>query len=399
MRCRGRQETVTIEKLVSGGDGLARLSDGRVVFVPRVLPGEQVQIEITLNKKDYAKGRVLTILEASSARVEPKCPYYEVCGGCDLQHASDTQQQRIKEEILFEVFARTAALDLSEMGRRYAFFSGKMWEYRTRAKFHVDQRTGAVGYLGRGSNEVVDIAVCPILDPRLQKLLSKGKDQLKRASSASAKKNNPSLREVHTVVGDTGAAVADQRIVQTINPERASAVSFSIDAEVFFQSNQQMLELLLDDLFWNISPGREAMDLFSGVGTFAAFLQERFSKVTAVERDVRCRSFAEEHLDPQKVRWFDDAVENWIQGRGAFDMDLIVVDPPRTGLPEPVIDIMLSWRPKRVIYVSCNPVTLARDTAIIRSRGYSMELLHAYDFYPQTSHMEAAAVFSRAPVL
>jgi 23S rRNA (uracil1939-C5)-methyltransferase len=396
----GKQLRLVVEKLVSGGDGMSRLPDGRVIFIPGALPREELLVRITENRRDFARAQVVQVLSPSPLRGEPKCPYYTLCGGCDLQHVRDEQQPVIKRQIFLDTMIRTGSIDVERLGDGFSFISGQMWEYRTRAKFHVDPRRNAVGFLGRNSSQVVDIVRCPILDPRLNHLLDSQRahwlEHPQRPAPPKRKKRfqKPGHPSVQAVVTDDGAVTGRHTGVQTIRTEGTGEKTFFLDAEVFFQSNQRMFTRLLDTELASLQ-GSKAMDLFSGVGTFAAFLQDRFDTITAVERDPGCLQFARENLDQRHVTFYEDAVEHWVQGKGAFGMDLIVVDPPRTGLPPTVIDIMLSWKPAKVLYVSCNPVTLARDLKIITGRGYSIRTLHAYDFYPQTTHMEAAALLVR----
>ncbi len=400
----GKRVKVTIEKIVSGGDGLAHLSDGRVVFVSGGLPGEEVVIRLTQCKHDFARAVIDTLITPSEIRGEPKCSYYGICGGCDLQHVKDTHQIEMKRAVFRDTMARIGSIDVDSLDKNYQVVPGPLWEYRTRAKFHIDKQHRRAGFLGKNTSDVVDIQMCPILDHRLNQLLSQQKESWfslpahKEAAAQRKRQFSHHLHTIQTVAGDDGAVIEETTTVQTIAPKYLPSRKFVINGEVFFQSNQIMLSSLLDDLFSDLS-GSKAMDLFSGVGTFAAFLQDRYDQVIAVERDRRCLQFAEKNLDLHKVLFYSDTVENWIKNKGEFGIDLIVVDPPRTGLPSSVVDIMLSWRPKKIIYISCNPVTLARDLKIMLRRGYHIDKMRAYDFYPQTTHLEAAAVIVRDSML
>ncbi len=385
----GKKLKVHIEKVVSGGDGLARLPDGRVLFVPGGLPGEEVKIRLTRNQKDFARAEIDQVITESPLRAEPKCPYFYLCGGCNLQHIRQESQLEIKRQILFDTMKRIGGIDLDEFGSRFTLTGGPMWEYRTRAKFHLDFQNGRMGFLGKNSNDVVGLEFCPILDPRLAEILDFGwKNWVRKADLPD--------REIHSVVGDDGAAVEQDQVIQTISPPDCKSHSFALDGIVFFQSNKVMFEKLLGDILPHLW-GARALDLFSGVGTFAAFLEDQYREVIAVEREERCLQFAQRNLT--KTTFHTDSVENWVQGRGGLGLDLLVVDPPRTGLPGSVIDLMLSWGAEWLLYVSCNPVTLARDLKTITKRGYSLRLFHGYDFYPQTTHLEATALLRRDPRL
>lgn len=381
-----KSEKITIEKIVAGGDGLGRLSDGRVIFVPDTIPHERVSVRVTVNKKDYAKGIVTDILEASPLRGEPKCPYYQSCGGCNLQHVQDEYQYIIKREMFKQTMQRMAGLEVDELFSDFEVIGGGSWEYRTRARFHADPARKSLGFLSKDSHHVVDISSCPILDPRLDQLL-----RIKKDSWLSGKGK---LRSIPCSAIDSGVVIGEGVGKVSLETEHFGRLGYHIDGAVFFQSNLAMLTILIDTLFPSLH-GKQAMDLFSGVGTFSQVLQQRFSSVTAVERDPRCLSLAQKNVDPEIVSFYTDAVEHWVKGKNPYDIDLVVVDPPRTGLPPGTADMILSWRPKKILYISCDPVTLGRDLKGILGRSYSLQDLYAFDFYPQSSHLEAAALITR----
>ncbi len=387
----GKRVKVHVEKIVSGGDGLAHLPDGRVIFIPGALPDEEINIRIDKSKKDFAKAQIESIDIPSPLRAEPKCPYFYLCGGCNMQHVKEDSQLLVKESIFKDTMRRIGGIDISELGSRFVMVEGPMWEYRTRAKFQIDFKKGQMGFLAKNSKEVIGLEFCPILDPRISEVLDYG-------WSNWVKKGIGPNREIQSIAGDTGAAVEKDQIIQTLSPKHLKAHSFAVDGSVFFQSNQVMFEKLIGDMLPMLY-GNRAMDLFSGVGTFAAFLQDHYKQIIAVEREPRCLQFAKQNLDLAKTTFYTDSVEKWVQGRGEFGLDLLVVDPPRTGLPQSVVDIMLSWQPEWLMYVSCNPVTLARDLKDITNRGYSLRVLHGYDFYPQTTHLESVALLKRIPQL
>ncbi|MDA3834935.1 MAG: TRAM domain-containing protein, partial [Spirochaetales bacterium] len=167
--------SVYIEKIVSGGEGFARLADGRVVFVPGTLPEELADIKIVQNKKDYARGEVLRITKASPFRGVPPCPYYFECGGCDFQHITSEAQPQIKLSLFRETLARIGQINIEQLPAAISHDPSSVLHYRTRAQFHIDADRGRVGFLGKHSSRVVQIATCPILDPRLQNLLEEGR--------------------------------------------------------------------------------------------------------------------------------------------------------------------------------------------------------------------------------
>ncbi len=387
----GKRITVGVEKIVSGGDGLAHLPDGRVIFIPGALPDEEVKVRISNSKKDFAKAQIESIVTPSPLRTEPRCPYFYLCGGCNMQHVREDEQLALKESIFADSMRRIGGINIEDLGSRFTMVGGPMWQYRTRAKFHLDYKKGEIGLLGKNSKDVIGLEFCPILDPRIAEVLEFGWKNW-------AKKGLGPNKQIQSIAGDNGAAVERDQIIQTIAPKDMKAHQFAVDGSVFFQSNQVMFEKLIGDMLPMLY-GNKAMDLFSGVGTFAAFLQDHYKQIIAVEREERCLQFAKQNLDMNKTTFYTDSVEKWVQGKGGFGLDLLVVDPPRTGLPQSVVDIMLSWKSEWLLYVSCNPVTLARDLKAITNRGYSLRVLHGYDFYPQTTHLEAVALLKRIPQL
>jgi 23S rRNA (uracil1939-C5)-methyltransferase len=196
------------------------------------------------------------------------------------------------------------------------------------------------------------------------------------------------------VAGNRQAGLFDEQVSLTLSPSKLDAHTFNIDARVFFQSNQRMFELLLDDIIAPLPSGKDAMDLFAGVGTFSAFLTGFFEHITAVERDKRCLSFAQSHLDTDKVSFHTQPVERWKNRNGS--PELIILDPPRTGIPGKALGWLAESRADMIIYVSCNPVTLARDLSkLCGSGGYGIRYISGYDFYPHTSHVEVAAILTK----
>lgn len=349
---------IRAEKFVQGGRALAHL-DGRAVFINGAIPGELLEVGITSSKKDYAEGRILEVLEPSADRVLPVCGKCEECGGCDFMYLSYDAQLKAKEEILRDDFRRFAEIENDGLFQPIAHKNPL--GYRSRARFSADGE--AVGFRAASSKRVVPIGSCPVLTDELNAILK-------------TLKPNPK-REIPVQGGlSDGKVFVKGRAIHTGN-------------DVFFQSNIPMLEELLEFVIPEIR-GERVMDLYSGVGVFAAFAEDAGCAVTAVEREKRCLSYARRNL--KKSKFFTEAAENWFSGER---VDTVIVDPPRVGLERMVPVQIASWGPKRVIYVSCNPATLARDVAFFRLSGYSPIAVKPFDFYPQTSHLETVAILEK----
>lgn len=373
---------LTIEKMAQGGRGLARMSDGRVCFVEGALPGERVEVEILRSKKDFAEGEARRIVESHPQRVVPACPHYAVCGGCNLQHASPALQLQLAREVVDELFGRFAGITLPA---DWPIVSGESWGYRSRARLVWSGR--GWGLRARSSHRIVDLPSCPVLTPGLNRFL-----------------RNPSrdIRAREVDIFDPGDGQVAYWFGGMRSMERAQAQvpllgkNVSMDASVFFQSNLALLPRMIEAVLAAAGTGQHAVDLFSGVGLFSLYLQDQFQKVSAVERDTGCLEHARNHLGP-RCSFVAEPAEQWLEEQGRLaGVDCIVVDPPRTGLPPTVCQAICASGAQRLIYVSCDPVTLARDTKVLLAGGYALESAQGFAFYPQTSHFEMMAVFIRA---
>lgn len=382
---------LAIEKLVEGGDGLARL-DGKAVFVRQALPGETVMASIVEQKHDYGRAVVDQIITAACERVEPPCPYYAECGGCDLQHAETSAQTRWKEAACFENLRRIGGCDVgSEPGLTVLPPAmGPNWAYRTRARFHVDLAEEKVGFLAAGSGKLIAIEECPVLSAGLNRLLGEKRSVLIKAAKMHKAMHGSqpltSFVEVPAFEGDRGISLSAHVVTASVLGR-----SFSVDAQVFFQANRHVLPAMVEFVTTH-AVGERVMDLYSGVGLFASFLQAMGKSVVAVERDPRCLDLARLNLT-DRVSFYNKSVEAYARTTKEH-FDTVVVDPPRGGLDASVIDAIVSYKPHSVIYVSCNSVTLARDVKRFSKAGYLPKVLRMFDMYPQTSHIETVMLLT-----
>ena len=396
---------LSIEKAVTGGEGLARL-EGQVVFVQGALPGERVRARVISHKRDFRRAQTVEILEPSPFRQTPPCPWALSCGGCDLQHATRDGQLRMKQDILLDTLRRIGGVteipDASRGESGIKTFAGDPWEYRSRARLHVDPSTGAIGYRERGSDQIVSVNDCPVLTSPLRTLLTEQRDRILDAAlswaraqdSRDRRGNRPIDRyrcELPIAANDHAAFLGDQPFDQTLGDHH-----FPLTPDMFFQANRPLMERLLTEEIGHCE-GSLAMDLYAGSGVFSAALESGFDRIIAVERDDRCLEAARSHLS-EKTEFYTGDVLRWAKKHAAPSPDLVVTDPPRTGLDAGVVQALVSWQPEQILYVSCDPVTLARDLRRFlhsETGGYRLELVHLYDFYPQTSHMESVTLLRR----
>jgi 23S rRNA (uracil1939-C5)-methyltransferase len=367
---------VTITKLVAGGDGLAFV-DGKATFVPGVLPGEQVRIRVIQRRKDFDRAELLEVIIPAAERTAPPCRLAGVCGGCDWLHVRYEEQLRQKVALVRETLRRTGHIEREQV----EIVPSPPLGVRSRAQVHRGH-DGRLGYMGAGTNRVVPVESCPIVVPAINGLFDgslhspAGLDRFTVWSdgTTTAVEGNDDRRDLSVAVGGR---------------------SLSLSVGCFFQSNLPVLEKLLP---WALEglEGRAAADLYCGVGLFGAFLQEGFARLVLVESSTTSMSHAARNCPAAGAELYPMEVEQWTTtaaARGPFDA--VVVDPPRTGLSAEVRQWLCARPPARLVYVSCNPVTLARDLGHLCAEGFALDELKLFDFYPQTSHVEAVAKLSR----
>jgi 23S rRNA (uracil1939-C5)-methyltransferase len=375
------EETFTIEKLVYGGDGLARL-DGRVVLTPYVLPGEIVRAEVERVKNDLFRGRLIEVISPSPSRVSAPCPYFLHCGGCHYQHADVTYQVEQKRSILREALRRVGKI---EFEGEIQSIAGPPWEYRNRAQFHIED--GDIGYFEHGSHSLCPIDRCAIASPALNNVIATMKDQVPRSFTGSV--------EFFTNETDIQVNVVDRAPRSVLSMFQSLGVTgpieyagFRVSRNSFFQVNRY----LIDDLVKCALGDREgdwAVDLYAGVGLFSTRLAERFKKVTAVESSRAAFQDLQYNIER---RTLPVAVENKTAEEYLASLEetpeLILADPPRTGLGKDVVRELARIRSPRLTIVSCDPATLARDLRSLLAGGYRIESVTLVDLFPQTFHLE-----------
>lgn len=365
---------LVVEKVVSHGEGLARYNN-EVVFISDVLPGEHITVELREEKKGLYRGTLLSIDKPSSHRVTPPCPYYGVCGGCDFQYVESSYQVELKEEIVKENLKRIGKVDY-----RYTFLPSEVdhpWAYRHRVKFHRDEQSGAIGFLGRKSHTVIDIASCPILVENLNRLLSEKREilQQQRSSTIEVLSNQRELSFDDTTI-----------------PFYLNGKTIYGSGNLFFQSHASLIEPMIT-FVQKHTEGDHIVDLYSGVGMFAAFVESADNNVVAVERDKKALNVAKKNLS--YTTFFTQKSESWARSHSLAQCDTLIVDPPRVGIDNKVIQAIGKLQPKKIIYVSCNSATLARDIHRLRTYGYVTEIVQLFDLYPQTTHVETIVLMSR----
>lgn len=395
---------VTVEKLVYGGQGLARL-DGRVLLVPFVLPGETVRVEIQPERRGIWEADLLQLVTPAPGRTDPPCPFFYRCGGCQYQHATYEVQLEQKRETLREVLRRIGKLEAHPEIR---VICGPPWHYRNRTQLHF--AGGEMGYFAFGSHRLVPIDRCPISSPKLNQSLAALRDML------GDRRFPPFLRSLELFTNETEVQL---NVLETGRPvsrrffdwcaERMSgfapdAIDYPVRDAVhrvrhrsFFQVNRFLIEALVDCALEG-AEGATALDLYAGVGLFSLPLARRFASVQAVEagsspaRDLgynAARAGLAVAVDRQPAEAFLKSLES--------PPDFVLADPPRAGLGKAAVRELLRLLPPRLTIVACDPSTLARDLGTLTAGGYRLDGLTLIDLFPQTFHIETIARLRSEP--
>jgi len=401
---------VTIERILPGGLGLAH-AEGKTIMVPLAAPGDRLRIRIERQKGNVAFASLVEVLEPSPMRVDPPCPYFGRCGGCDFQQLNYPAQLEAKAEIIRDCLRRIGHLDVVPPFEVVA--SPNPWHYRARAQWQYDYVSSHLGYFEAGSRRVCDVAECAVLVPELQTALDSLRTRIQQGGLPDD-------------VRDFRALAGDDRVSLSPDPDEANppeversigGESYHLDAESFFQTNVDLVPQLIEAALDGVQ-GETAVELYCGVGLFTVALARRFTRVTAIESDLAAAAYAQKNLslaglsntaivNEDVARWLaknlDRADSSALSGDPkrrsrqvgtALQTDFLLLDPPRTGAESRVIDGILQIEPKRICYVSCDPATLARDLRKLISGGYSLDSLIAFDMFPQTHHVETVAQLS-----
>ena len=373
-----------VERILPGGLGLAHAA-GRTVLVSLAAPGDRLTVKIDRVRGKVAFASLVEIQRPSPLRIEPPCPYFGRCGGCDFQQLSYEAQLQAKSEIIRDCLHRIARIQSPPEVRVVA--SPNEWRYRSRANWQVDPEMKRVGYYERGTHTVCDVADCAVLVPELQQTL-----EGIRALLPDGLPNE--TRELEAVCGDTGVSLAPETagfrtedITRKIGSEK-----YQFSATSFFQTNHDLLEAFTASVIAE-AHGQSAIDLYCGVGLFTLPLARRFSQVVGVEANPNAALYARANVKNAgllNAKIVTARVGEWLNQHGASirRLDLVLLDPPRTGAEPGVIQGLVTLKPARIAYVSCDPATLARDLKQLLSAGYAMQSIVAFDMFPQTHHVE-----------
>ncbi len=387
---------ITVEKLVYGGDGLARL-DGRVVLAPFVLPGERIRAGAERERPGLVHARALEVLDPAPERVPAPCPWFGRCGGCHYQHAAYEYQLAAKRAILAEELRRLGKLDPPA---EIATVSADPWGYRNRVQLHVEN--GSLGYLESRSHRLCAIDRCPIASPHINETIGILAEMLhdpRWPRFIRLFEVFTDERQVQLNVLESDRPVARrffdwcaERIPGLVEGALDYQERFRVSRGAFFQVNRYLAGQLVDSALGE-ARGETALDLYAGVGLFSLALAARFAQVTAVESGsfaARDLAFNAERAGLLHLRTERATAEAYLE---ALDHapEFVLLDPPRAGLGKTVVRRLTELRPSALTIVSCDPATLARDLAGLVAGGYRIAGMTLVDLFPETYHLETVA--------
>lgn len=375
--------TIKIESIAFGGEGVGRI-DNFVVFVPFSAPGDELEIEITGQKKKFVRGKILKIIKPSPMRVMPMCRYYERCGGCCYQHLDYKHQLSIKKKQVEESFWKIGKMASPPVLEPIA--SPKIYHYRGKAQYHAEAVSKAwkIGFLDISGGKLVDIERCEIMEETINEKLRLLRENKQLRSNTDAQL---------TIWSDyfVDEPCKKESIVRGVKEK-----NFLVPHDGFFQANLYLMDQLVDEVC-RLAATNEIntlVDAYCGSGLFSVFLAPYAENVIGIEISEKSVKYAQinaENAGVKNVKFVHGDIEKVMQEKflpPGDKIDLMVLDPPRIGCEKAVLKAMVAWQPQSIIYISCNPATQARDVKYLNECGYDLQSLLPVDMFPQTEHIE-----------
>lgn len=388
----GDEVELVATAMVAGGDALARLDDGRVVFITGALPDERVRVAVTEKRRDFLRGQTIAVVEPSSNRVAPPCPAVAAgCGGCQWQHVSVGGQRDLKEAVVVDALRRIGHIEDVDLRPTVTL---PATGYRTTARMHV-REGGRLGFRRFHGHDVVDASDCLIVHPGLADLIAVGrfpraKDVTLRIGARTSERLTYADPSAADAVVPDDVVVTDRRRPGYYH-EEAAGRRWRISARSFFQARPDGADALarvVGDAAGD-GDGRTAIDLYAGVGLFAGVLVDRGWSVVAVEGNRGAAADARHNVRDARVVHAD--VTSWNPRPAA----VVVADPSRAGLGVAGAAVVAGCHPETVVLVSCDPAALARDARLLSGHGFDLRAATLVDLFPHTFHIEVIGEFSR----
>ncbi len=409
---------LALTTLAYGGDAMGRDASGRAVFVPFGLPGETVRVRLVDERKNYARAELVEVLQASPKRIAPKCKHFGACGGCHYQNLSYADQLAAKTDILRDQLARIGKIENPPVQEIVP--SPAEWNYRNHVQFHLDGDAN-LGFIAAGTDSarhepplgVLPISECHLPEESLnalwphlrfepgtplERVALRAGDELLLVLESDAPETpeieiEAELSVVHLTDDDAVVIAGDDHLVIEVLGR-----PFKVSAASFFQVNTPMAEKMVNhvlELTSNYHSPITIYDVYCGVGLFSAFLAPRCEKLIGIEfSPSACADFAVNLDEFENVELYEAPAEAVLP---ALDVkpDIVLLDPPRAGLDKAALDALMALQPSTIIYVSCDPSTLARDIKRMLEHGYRLQQVTPFDLFPQTYHIESISVLTR----
>lgn len=432
--------SVRIESLAYGGDGIGRLDDGRTAFVRLACPGDLVEIEVVEDRPRFVRAKVTSIIEPGPGRVKPPCPYFGTCGGCQWQHVAYETQLAEKRTAVVESLSRIGGVRHSDLRVAQTVPSPQQYGYRNKIELVAERFDDGLrlGYHELASTRIVPVETCLLLPKKLlkaPKALSgalryvSGANDLRisrvalrvahhmqdvevalwtnpgrfprRAAASTLSAALPGATSLVRVLSKGADAARSASGVEVLSGngfwrERLLGRTMTVSAPSFFQVNSPAAEKLVDAAVRSLEPDGtdKVLDVYAGAGTFTLPLAEVAGEVVSIEATSSALRDLRRNLEVAQL-WADvvggDAARELAAGGSA---DLALVDPPRAGLTEGALQALASTGVRTIVYVSCDPTTLARDTRELMLLGFELSSAAPFDLFPQTYHIETLAIFS-----
>lgn len=440
----GQKITLPIRRLGINGEGIGYYQK-QVVFVDGAIPGEEVVAQITEVEKNFARAKIARWLKRSPYRIKPACSIYERCGGCQLQHIHPRFQARLKRELIEEAFAKYAGL--KDLPIEKTVRMQNPWGYRNKAQLPLQKQGSRVvmGMFAPGTHQLIPIEECGVQHPILDQVLNQTRQIIEKLKIPiyDEKKETGILRHVvariafateevqlifvskefafpqeHQLVNEVVKSIPNVKsIYVNVNPERTSLVmgeksrliwgerkireklgdlTFLLSPRAFFQLNPKQTEVLYEEVrkAAELSGDEVVIDAYCGVGTIGLWLARSAKKVYGMDTIPEAIGDARENAQINgisNVEYVVGPAEEWVPHwvEQGIRPDVVVADPPRTGLGDPLVELLMKVPVSRLIYVSCNPATLAKDCSHLLQAGYRLERVVPVDLFPHTAHIEA----------
>lgn len=390
---------VKIDKLNHQGEGIARIND-KIVFVPNTCIGETVEIKVDKEHKNYLEGHVSKYIDKSIDRVDYKCPYYNECGGCNLLHLSYEKQLEFKKNKVIDIFKKYADMDINpEIYGSYCTL-----KYRNKVTFHV--KNGKIGFYKEGSHDLIEISECLLLTDKMNKVQKYVKENINLNKIDKIMLRDTSKHIMIVFYGQKDGLNIDRELMDMVdsiyvNDEliygidkcevMVSNYKFLVSKEAFFQVNIDVMEKLYNKIREYIGNDKVnyGLDLYCGTGTISIYVSDLCDKMLGIEINKYAIEDANYNMkinNKDNIEYRVGDVSDLINDK--MNPDLIIVDPPRKGLDKKTIEVLKNIKCKDIIYVSCDPMTLARDIKLLSSQ-YKVVDISLFDMFPETYHVES----------